>query len=97
MSSGADDREAGAARRLLGDVPLVVLTAANTTNMPIFMPAQQQEAVAARNTLHDKVAQLSTRESNRLVPDSSHYIPFDQRQTAIDTVLGVVSQVRVER
>ncbi len=97
MNDGADDREADAARRPLGDLPLVVLTGANTTNVPIFTPAEQQEAATAWKALHDEVARLSTQGINRLVPDSSHYIQDDQPRTVIDAVLGVVSQVRAER
>jgi pimeloyl-ACP methyl ester carboxylesterase len=97
LSSGADDREADAARRPLGDLPLVVLTAANTAKQPMFAPAQQQAMSAVWMTLHDDMARLSTRGRNRLVPDSSHYIQNDQPQTVIETVLDVVDQVRARR
>jgi hypothetical protein len=40
--------------------------------------------------MHDQIAALSKRGVNRIVPDSSHAIQFDQPQAVIDSILEVV-------
>ncbi len=72
----ADGAQIDAARRALGDIPLIVLTAENTYR------AGAPEAVAdALSTLwmsmHDDLARESTRGENRLVRGSGHLIQND--------------------
>ena len=43
---------------------------------------------------HDRLATLSSRGSNTVVPNISHYIQIDQPKAVIDAALKAVSQVR---
>jgi pimeloyl-ACP methyl ester carboxylesterase len=97
LDSGADDREADQARHSLGDVPLIVLTGADTSKQPVFSPGEQQAIGALWWDLHDQVAHLSSRGQNRLIDGAGHYIQNDRPQAVIDAVNEVVAQVRARR
>jgi hypothetical protein len=43
---------------------------------------------------HDRLAALSSRGSNTVVPGSGHYIQFDQPQAVIDAVMRGIAQIR---
>ncbi|HVT94491.1 MAG TPA: alpha/beta hydrolase [Bryobacteraceae bacterium] len=64
----------------LGDLPLVVLTAANPSPRRF---KQQEEA-----------ARLSSRGVHRVARSSGHWIPIDEPELVIDAVLDVVQQAR---
>jgi pimeloyl-ACP methyl ester carboxylesterase len=83
-----DSKELMAARRSLGTMPLVILTAGANT-----MPGLSADETAAIRkvwtTMHDEMAELSRRGVNRVVPDVTHYI----HQQRPDIVLGAVFEV----
>jgi pimeloyl-ACP methyl ester carboxylesterase len=79
-----------AARRPLGDIPLIVLT-----HDPL--PRQGDEAQAMtdaqndlRTTLHADIARMSTRGTIRTVHDSGHHFQLDQPEEVATAVLEVV-------
>lgn len=91
---GVSGAEVRAARRDLGDLPLIVLTAPYGGTGPL-PPGIRPEARAAMKQLYatgpDRVAALSTRGVRRAVPDTGHYIQLDRPEVveaAIEEVLG---------
>lgn len=81
-----------AARRNLGDIPLIVLTQSpNTRPLPAGVT---QELRDARNnfwvSLHDDIASLSTQGVNRIVEKSGHNIPYDQPGVVNDAIFEVI-------
>ena len=85
--------------RNYGTMPLIVLTA--TKDPAAWPPGFTQEAqdelpayhsVWARG--HDEYAALSSRGVNRRVPDSTHYVQYDQPQVVIDAIEEVVAAAR---
>jgi pimeloyl-ACP methyl ester carboxylesterase len=86
----ASAREVRRARRSYGNMPLVVLTAGNNIKVPGFSSESDREMQSVWIDLHNKLAKLSARGINTIVPDSGHYIQLDQPKvviTAVDRVL----------
>jgi pimeloyl-ACP methyl ester carboxylesterase len=75
-----------------GDMPLIVLTAADTySNLP--QPARD----AVSNfwfKLHDEIAARAAHGSNRLVAHSGHMMMFDQPDAICDAVKEIIAKVR---
>jgi pimeloyl-ACP methyl ester carboxylesterase len=86
--------ELRAARRSLGDMPLIVLT--RWPSPP--GPDQTQERRDALNklwaSLHDEIAAESTRGINRTVPGSGHFIQWDRPDVVVDSILEVLAETR---
>lgn len=84
--------ELRAARRSLGDMPLIVLT--RWPSPP--GPDQTQERRDALNkmwaSLHDEIAAESTRGVNRTVPGSGHFIQWDRPDVVVDSILEVLAE-----
>lgn len=76
----------------LGDVPLVVLSAADQyTAMERFMSAEDLERTkAVGKELHAELAALSSKGREVIVTNSRHYIQVDQPQAVIDAIREVV-------
>ena len=91
---GVDSKQTVAARRKLGAIPLIVLTASDTTKAPGLPQAEIDEGAKAWSHLHDEIAALSTKGVNRLVEGSGHYIQKQKPQVVIDAVAEVVAAVR---
>jgi pimeloyl-ACP methyl ester carboxylesterase len=89
-----DSKETVAARRKLGAMPLVVLTASDTTKAPGLPQAEIDAGAKAWSHLHDEIAALSTKGVNRLVDGSGHYIQKQKPQVVIDAVAEVVAATR---
>jgi len=89
-----DSKETLAARRSLGSMPLVVLTASDTTKTPGAPPEEVAAADKAWSGLHDGIAALSTRGVNRRVEGAGHYIQIQKPQVVIDAVAEVVAAAR---
>ncbi len=72
-------------KRNFGSLPLIVLT-------------QSEDVGPDRRWVraHDEIAALSTVGANRIVPDSSHMIMFDQPQAVIDAIDDVLDQIPQE-
>lgn len=85
------------ARRNYGDMPLIVLSSTKMADIPGMpkavkdqLPAFHAEWVRA----HDDIAALSSRGTNRQVPDATHYIQHDQPKAVIDAVDEVIAAAR---
>lgn len=93
--SSISSDEVAAARRSLGDMPLIVLTAAKS---PQPRPG---EAVAAAETrrqlwraMHDEIAALSTRGERRTVEGAGHSIQYDKPEAVIAAIEEVLDLAR---
>lgn len=89
-----DSKETLAARRSLGAMPLIVLTASDTTRQPGASPAEIAASAKAWSQLHDGIAALSTRGVNRQVEGSGHYIQRQKPQVVIEAVNEVLAAAR---
>jgi pimeloyl-ACP methyl ester carboxylesterase len=78
-----------------GDTPLIVLTAGEHKDTAI--PKQTRMAIAAAwKKNNDELAGRSSRGSNRVVPNTDHYIQKEQPAAVIDAVHQVIDEVRGE-
>lgn len=91
---GASQREVEAVKPDFGDKPLVILTHSIPGQDPDLTRAQNAAMEQAWNAGHDRLAVLSRRGSNQLVPGSHHSIQMDRPQAVIDAVAKVVAEVR---
>jgi pimeloyl-ACP methyl ester carboxylesterase len=88
--------------RRFGAMPLVVLTAGEQWTAPPDLPPQSAAMFrdgisgyfAVANQLHEELAALSTRGSNRQVADSGHYIQYKRPDLVIAAIEDVVRQTR---
>ncbi len=79
----------------LGDIPLIVLTAQNKFGVNEgAAPTETQPLRRAWSEGGAAIAALSTRGEQRLIPDASHVIQFEQPQAVIDAVRDVVNAAR---
>ena len=92
--TAVDSQETVAARRSLGAMPLIVLTASDTTKAPGLPQSEIEAGAKAWSHMHDEIAALSTKGVNRLVEGSGHYIQKQKPQVVIDAVAEVVDAVR---
>jgi pimeloyl-ACP methyl ester carboxylesterase len=88
--SGASSEEVDASRRSYGDMPLIVLTAALAPN------ADPDTITRTRiwTAMHDRMAQLSSRGVNRIIPGATHHIQQSRPQAVIAAVNEVVTAAR---
>jgi hypothetical protein len=54
-------------------------------------PAYRPKVEAAWRAGHDRIAALSTRGDNTIIPSARHYIQIDQPQAVVDAVRRVVA------
>jgi pimeloyl-ACP methyl ester carboxylesterase len=92
--AAVDSKQTVAARRKLGAIPLIVLTASDTTKAPGLPQSEIDAGAKAWSHLHDEIAALSTKGVNRLVEGSGHYIQKQKPQVVIDAVAEVVAAAR---
>lgn len=85
----ADNQQLEAARRPLGAMPLVVLTAGSMT-MPGLSPEESDAVHGVWTTMHDEIAGLSSRGVNRTVSGTTHYIHQIKPQVVTDAVFEVL-------
>lgn len=83
-------------RRPFGALPLVVLTRGVS---PYAVPGKPQSALNKamedeNAAIHKELAALSTRGTQRVVPDAGHVIHADQPGAVVDAVLEVLQQVK---
>jgi pimeloyl-ACP methyl ester carboxylesterase len=90
---GADSDQIDAAKRPLGDLPLIVLTAEGTARGLAGSPGEQAAAAQVWSQMHDEAAALSTRGENRHV-DADHYVWFKRPDAVIGAVVEVVQAAR---
>jgi len=89
-----DQKELEAAPANFGDKPLIVLTRGKEVGNPGFTAEQSAAMNRAWKAGNEKLAALSTRGTDTVVPDSSHYIQYDQPQAVIDAVKRAVMEIR---
>jgi pimeloyl-ACP methyl ester carboxylesterase len=87
--------ELRAARRPLGDLPLVVLTRGVS---PYAIPGQPQSALnkateAENEKIHKEMAALSTRGIHRVVPGAGHLVQADKPEAVVNAVDEVLAQL----
>jgi pimeloyl-ACP methyl ester carboxylesterase len=88
---GASMDELDAARRHLGSMPLIVLTAANAVSMFALPAKESATAKALWETTHDELAQLSERGERRDVPDCGHMIPVERPAAVVAAIREVIA------
>jgi pimeloyl-ACP methyl ester carboxylesterase len=88
---GASMDELERARRHLGTMPLIVLTAANAVSMFGLPRPESQTAKALWETSHEALARLSDRGMRRDVPDCGHMIPVERPQAVIAAIREVIA------
>ena len=81
--------EIAASRRLLGDMPLVVLTAGKFAPRPGETAATTKVRHEVWRTMHKEIAALSTRGERRTVAGAGHNIQID----APDAVIAAIEEV----
>ncbi|WP_298744300.1 alpha/beta hydrolase [uncultured Brevundimonas sp.] len=92
-SAGIDERQR--AQGSLGDVSLIVLTAENKFGANEgAAPAETQPLRRAWSEAGAMIAASSSRGEQRMVPEASHVIQFEQPQAVIDAVRDVVERAR---
>jgi len=91
-----DEREMDQVKVSFGNKPLTVLTRSK-----FFDPTATAEQLAGQRKRwtagHDRIAALSTRGTNVLMPNTSHYIQIDQPAVVVSAVRSAVTEVRQEK
>ena len=77
-----------------GDKRLVVLSRGVEEGAPGVPPAYLPQVEAAWRAGHDRIAALSTRGVNTVVPGARHYIQIDRPEAVVEAVRGVVEAAR---
>jgi pimeloyl-ACP methyl ester carboxylesterase len=90
---GPSADEIDRSRRSWGDLPLFVLTAGGTS------VAKGDDAVRLRLWIqaHDRIAKLSTRGVNRIVPNATHHIQLTRPDAVITAVNEVIDESKARR
>jgi pimeloyl-ACP methyl ester carboxylesterase len=92
LASTSSD-EVAAARRPLGDMPLIVLTAGGSP-VPSALLGKQAEAYRqVKLTMHDEIAALSTRGERRTI-DAGHAIQLEKPEVVIAAIEEVLATAR---
>jgi pimeloyl-ACP methyl ester carboxylesterase len=87
-------RELDAVHPSFGDKPLVVLSRGIEEGAPGVPPAYLPEVEAAWRAGHDRIAALSTRGVNTVVPGARHYVQIDRPEAVVEAVRRVVQATR---
>jgi len=82
------------AKRSLGDIPLIVLTAGKRAPLPGDLDRESPKVAAEWSRMHDELAAFSTRGENRQVPAAGHYIHIDQPDVVIHAIEEAVAAAR---
>jgi pimeloyl-ACP methyl ester carboxylesterase len=88
---GASMDELDAARRHLGRMSLLVLTAANAVSMFGLPPPEREAAKAVWETTHEELARLSDRGVRRDVPDCGHMIQIERPDVVVAAIREVIA------
>jgi pimeloyl-ACP methyl ester carboxylesterase len=85
---GRSAEQVDTSRRSWGDLPLIILTAGGTS------PPDADQAIRNRVWLqeHDRMAKLSSRGVNRVVPNATHHIQISQPDAVISAVRDVIAE-----
>jgi pimeloyl-ACP methyl ester carboxylesterase len=90
---GPSSDQAAAARRAYGAIPLIVLTAGNPM-IPGLSSSDREALLGIIKQMHREHAALSSRGTDRIVPESGHYVQLDQPKAVIDAVTDVLAAVK---
>ena len=77
-----------------GDKPLIVLSRGVEEGAPGVPPADLPKVEAAWRAGHDRIAALSSRGANTIVPGARHYVQIDRPEAVVDAVRLVVEATR---
>jgi pimeloyl-ACP methyl ester carboxylesterase len=97
LTAGILDLNSPAPPPNLGDLPLVVLTAAGSPPRRIFPGFQEDTLRPGKGNwlaLQDELAALSTNSTHLVVEDSSHLLHYDRPDLVVDAVRGMVESIR---
>ena len=95
--AGSSSQAVERTKRSLGAMPLIVLTATNTTRGNPLIPEAEQEAMAkVWSGMHDEIAVLSTRGENRQIV-SGHGISAERPDAVVAAVDDVLAQIAADR
>lgn len=75
-----------ATRKDVGDMPLIVLTHSPYPKRDDETQEERYRRTLSWEGMHTRVAAMSTRGINIIVPDTGHYIQYDKPQVVIDAV-----------
>lgn len=89
--AGVSVEQVRATRKDYGDMPLFVLTHSPYSKREDETQIERDLRTLSWERLHTRMAAMSTRGVNIIVPDSSHYIQYDHPQVVIDAVLQTVN------
>lgn len=96
-ASSRSPREIINPHRRYGDMPLIVLTSGRHPMPPAIPAVVRHQATLYFQALasgHVALAKLSTRGQNQLVPDSGHFIQFDNPSVVLAMVNRVLEEIR---
>jgi len=80
-----------ATRTSYGDMPLFVLIHSPYPKRDDETQVERDLRTLSWERLHTRMASMSTRGVNAIVPDSGHYIQYDHPQTVVDAVLQTIA------
>lgn len=81
-----DTQELDAAHPSFGGKPLLVLSRGVEEGAPGVPPSYRPAVEAAWRAGHDRIASLSSRGVNIIIPGASHYIQIDRPEAVVDAV-----------
>ncbi|MBI2748408.1 MAG: alpha/beta hydrolase [Burkholderiales bacterium] len=86
--------ETRATRKKFGDMPIIALTHSPYPKNKDETQEERDKRTLLWEALHTEIAAMSTRGINVIVPNSGHYIQFDQPQIVVDAVNQAVTLAR---
>ena len=89
-----DDVESERTGASLGSIPLVVLTRGDSPVMPALTADEQRREEAAWKAGHDRLAALSSRGTNIVVPHSGHFVQLDRPRVVVEQIKQILEKVR---
>jgi pimeloyl-ACP methyl ester carboxylesterase len=92
--SDRDAREAAAAKRPLGDLPLIVLTRGKTVELPGLTPREAVALTGVWRRMHWEMSTLSSDGRRVFVEGAGHRIQADRPQAVVEAVERVVAEAR---
>ena len=95
VNAAVSDEQLRQARKSFGNLPLAYLTRGVSPYLVPGKPQSELNKATERDVLamHDEIARLSSRGTNRVVPGAGHSIHVDKPQAVIDAIDEVLTQV----
>jgi pimeloyl-ACP methyl ester carboxylesterase len=89
--AGVSCEQVRATRKDYGDMPLFVLIHSPYPKRDDETQAERDLRTLSWERLHTRMAAMSSRGVNMIVPDSTHYIQYDRPQVVVDAVLQAIT------